>query len=316
VAKLGIDIGGSFIKGLVYNELGAGAEAILHTQTIATPNTGVQPICAAITKLAKLLLQYCVSNGIPEPTSLGVGVPGVVQEGIVFHPPNLHGWLTVPLQEMLSVQSSLHVLVENDANCAAIAECQAGIGTQFGHFFVVTLGTGVGGCIVHQNRVWKGASGAGELGHMIVQHGIAPYPQQLPWQVGTVESAVGSAALLRECHNLNIPVASVAQLLQQASQTSSEYHQQATSVLYQATSTLSSGIASALALLGFTNVVLGGGIVDGFPTIVSWLQNLLQEQTMPHIAKVLHVQTSTFGNNSGAVGAALLEQYYQQYPQT
>lgn len=102
---------------------------------------------------------------------VGVGVPGPldVAEGIVDEPPNLRGWRRVPLRAMLEARLGLPVVLENDANAAALGEWWKGAGQGSRHLLYITWSTGIGGGLVWEGRLYRGASGtAGEIGHIVV----------------------------------------------------------------------------------------------------------------------------------------------------
>jgi glucokinase len=99
----------------------------------------------------------------------GISTPGPVDlsRGIVTTPPNLPGWRDVPLAAHVGERLGAPAWLENDANAAALAEHRLGAGRGFSHLVLVTLGTGIGGGLILNGRLYHGASGAGgEIGHM------------------------------------------------------------------------------------------------------------------------------------------------------
>jgi glucokinase len=100
---------------------------------------------------------------------VGISAPGVcdVRKGIVTVAPNLTGWKDVPLAKLMTDRTGIPAWIENDGSCGALAEHRAGAGRGFDNVVLVTLGTGVGGGLVLNGRLFHGASGAGaEIGHM------------------------------------------------------------------------------------------------------------------------------------------------------
>src|SRR5271169_6850249 len=103
--------------------------------------------------------------------AVGVGAPGVIQvdKGIVVKSPNFPDWNNLPLKDKLEKALRLPVMIENDANAAALGEQWRGAGMGIGSMILLTLGTGVGGGIVLNKQIWHGADGmAGEIGHMTI----------------------------------------------------------------------------------------------------------------------------------------------------
>ncbi len=102
---------------------------------------------------------------------VGVAVPGPIDpvRGTVESPPNLAGWKSVPLADWFREAFDVPVHLENDANAAALAEWRFGAGQGARHLIYLTMSTGVGGGLVLDGRLYRGAGGAGEVGHMPVE---------------------------------------------------------------------------------------------------------------------------------------------------
>jgi glucokinase len=165
---IGIDVGGTNIKaGLV-----AATGQVLARQSIPTKaENGVEHMIALMAELAGRLRGSTEAAKHP-PTAIGLGMPGTLSHlrGIVFAPPNLPGWRNVPVVELLQKATGLRVVLENDANCAAVGEHLCGAGQGARHLVLLTLGTGIGGGLILDGKLWRGADeSAGEWGHVIVQ---------------------------------------------------------------------------------------------------------------------------------------------------
>lgn len=113
-----------------------------------------------------------------EIASVGVGVPGTVEirSGSIGYTCNLP-LQNVPLRKLFHHYLSIPLYIENDANCAALAEYYAGAGRESKRFVTITLGTGVGAGIIHNGKVYHGANGmAGEVGHTVIVKDGLPCP--------------------------------------------------------------------------------------------------------------------------------------------
>src|SRR5690606_231326 len=102
----------------------------------------------------------------------GIGAPGICDfdQGLIRFAPNLK-WSDVPLTELVAAELglSLPVYLENDANCAALGEQWCGAAQGAKHVVLLTLGTGVGGGLIFDGRIYRGVGGySGEIGHMII----------------------------------------------------------------------------------------------------------------------------------------------------
>src|SRR5690625_6552912 len=110
-------------------------------------------------------------------------------------PPNMHGWKVERVSEELQKSTGLDTVIENDANLAALGSARFGAGKDFDNVVMITLGTGVGGGIIHQNKIFRGTTGmAGELGDVIIDyHG----PLANSKTRGGVEASLGQRVLSR-----------------------------------------------------------------------------------------------------------------------
>ena len=123
-------------------------------------------------------LAHTVNLSVSDVASVGVGVPGTVEirSGSINYTCNLP-LRNVPLRKLFHRYLSIPLYIENDANCAALAEFLVGAGRDSKRFVTITLGTGVGAGIVHNGKIYHGANGmAGEVGHMVIQRGGLPCP--------------------------------------------------------------------------------------------------------------------------------------------
>lgn len=190
---IGIDIGGTNLKaGLVNDD---GSILAMEKRKIAE----VSDQKALVEALVALTQSLTEKGGLtPEQIrSVGVGVPGAVEihSGAVLYTCNLP-LRNVPLRKLFHRYLPYPLYVENDANCAALAEYYAGAGKGSKRFVTITLGTGVGAGILHNGQIYHGANGmAGEVGHMsIVYHG-EPCPCG---RRGCWERYASASALTRE----------------------------------------------------------------------------------------------------------------------
>ena len=169
---IGIDLGGTSTRVGVYDAaLQLLAQSSMQTLVPAGPQACVDAMATMIRKLlAELGLSATdvlgIGIGSPGPINLRLGVLGVL--------PNLPGWEYFPLRQSLATATGMPVVLESDANAAAIAEWKLGAGkdTQLETFGMLTLGTGVGSGFILGGRVWHGMFGmGGEAGHATVQPG-------------------------------------------------------------------------------------------------------------------------------------------------
>lgn len=188
---IGIDIGGTKIAGAVVSELGE----IIVEYRVATPardsNAIVDSVVAMIEKLR---------DG-HDVAAAGVAAPGFIDaaQSTVYYTPNI-SWRNEPLRQRLMERLDLDITIDNDANAAGWAEFRFGAGRLVSDMTMLTIGTGVGGAIVTQDRLFRGGFGTGaELGHMRI------VPDGLPCGCGArgcIEQYGSGRALLRMANDI------------------------------------------------------------------------------------------------------------------
>lgn len=167
---IGIDLGGTFIKGGIVNENG---EILLCDKTPTEVEKGDHGVAENIARLALDLLSR-LGLTTSDVEGLGIGSPGMIDsaKGNVIYANNL-GWENFMIGEELSgMLGGIPVKIGNDANVAALGEVKFGAARNYSSAIMITLGTGVGGGIVIDGKLVEGNLGAGaELGHTVIVHG-------------------------------------------------------------------------------------------------------------------------------------------------
>ena len=171
---VGVDIGGTNLKAGLADENGQ----LLAVQKMKVASiTDQQSLAWTIVAMTQELAK---SAGVPldEIAYVGVGVPGTVEirSGSIGYTCNLP-LRDVPLRKLFHHYLPIPLYIENDANCAALAEYYVGAGRDSKRFVTITLGTGVGAGIIHNGKIYHGANGmAGEVGHTVIQRNGLPCP--------------------------------------------------------------------------------------------------------------------------------------------
>ncbi|HEY8590621.1 MAG TPA: ROK family glucokinase [Naasia sp.] len=186
---IGIDIGGTKIAGAVVDEFGA-IVAERRTPTPADDRGLLEDT------VVRMIDELAADGDVDEVSAVGVACPGFIDaaQSVVYYTPNLP-WRNEPLRERLETRIGLPILVENDANAAGWAEFRFGAGRLVSDMVMITIGTGVGGAIVHGDKLFRGGFGAAaELGHLRI------VPDGLPCGCGArgcIEQYGSGRALLR-----------------------------------------------------------------------------------------------------------------------
>ena len=165
--SIGVDLGGTNLRIAAVNQQGDLMEKVtLGTRVGLGKDHVIHEMCDAIRLLAAKYRDGAALQGI------GIGVPGIIdmKTGMLRESPNLPGWAESPVQAQIEGLLGTRVILENDANVAALGEKWLGAARDVDDMAMLTLGTGVGGGIVIQGRIWHGMTGmAGEFGHMTVE---------------------------------------------------------------------------------------------------------------------------------------------------
>lgn len=169
---IGVDLGGTNLRVAAVNDRGEMMESI---ETLTEIGHGRESVVARLTDAVRFLSRKYSS--VHTFKGVGVGLPGIIdlEAGTLHSAANLPGWSGYAAREDLEEKLGATVILENDANCAALGEKWLGAGRGADDLCMITLGTGVGGGFVVNGRPWHGVMGmAGELGHMtVINEGIA-----------------------------------------------------------------------------------------------------------------------------------------------
>ncbi len=169
--SIGVDLGGTNLRIAAVEEQGRLVEKVtLGTKVALGRDHVINDMCDAITRMAE---KYN-SGGL---LGIGIGVPGIIDmdTGMVRESPNLPGWSDYPVRSEIEKRLRTRVILENDANAAALGEKWLGAAKNADDMAMLTLGTGVGGGIVLNGHIWHGMNGmAGEFGHATVEPNGVP----------------------------------------------------------------------------------------------------------------------------------------------
>lgn len=168
-AALGIDIGGTKLAACLVT----GAGDICAYRQVPTPQPPDVRRCAELLELlCRRVLQEGRALGL-EAAAAGIACGGPLdgEAGLVQGPPNLPGWTDVPIVAWMQDALGLPAVLENDADAAALGEHRYGAGRGVRHLVYMTVSTGIGGGLILDGRLFRGAGGAGELGHQCVVYG-------------------------------------------------------------------------------------------------------------------------------------------------
>jgi len=297
-AAVGIDIGGTNLRFALVTEDGDICSRLRLT-TEMTRAGFLHQLTAGIRELQQQAPQLGCRL-----VAAGAGVPGLVtRSGEILSSVNLPHCEGVNLARELAQSTALPAVVGNDANVAACGEQRFGAGRPYRSFLMVTLGTGVGGGLILDGRLWTGSDGfAGEFGHMTVEPDGRPCPCGNRGCLEQYASATALVAAARESA-LSGRVAESAESLADAARSGDP---RAVALFARAGRYLGIAAAGVINLLNIEAIVVGGGVAASFPL---WGEAMRQEIDMrgfrPAVARVAVVR-SELGDDAGVLGAAAL----------
>jgi len=241
--------------------------------------------------------------------AVGVGAPGVIHEqtGVVVKSPNFPDWNNLPLKRTLEESLRLPVFVENDANAAALGEQWRGAAMDVGSMIFLTLGTGVGGGIVLDGRIWHGADGmAGEVGHMT----IVPEGRTCGCgNTGCLEMYASSRGIVMTYKEMAAAQGTVSAERQQITsaqvyQAAREGDARALRAMQEMGRSLGIGIANLINIFNPEMVVIGGRVKDAWDLFIDASRGEIRKRAFEYPADRTKIVPSVLGDDAGMVGAA------------
>ena len=310
---LGIDLGGTNIKAGITDEAGT----LQCRESIKTrPERRAAEIIRDMAYLAQNVLASA-KLAPAEVAAVGIGAPGTPDNanGVLIYANNLP-FLNVPMRAEFRKVLDRPVFIDNDANVAALAEAVAGAAADVPHSVTVTLGTGVGGGVVIDRRIYSGFNQAGsELGHIVIVQGGEPCTCG---RKGCLEAYASATGLVREtvraakAHPESVISGLVGGDLSRIDARTAFQAARAGDATGQAVvdryiELLAEGLANLVNLLMPNVIVIGGGVCNEGEALLRPLQERVDALGYygPGVAKT-QVRLARMGNDAGVVGAAMM----------
>lgn len=286
---IGIDLGGTKIAGVLATPSG---KVLMDVQVPTEANKGKKQVLANIKKAVHMLRR---SQRV-KIKAIGIGAPGPIlyQKGIVIEAPNLPGWKRVNLKKILEKEFKVPAFVDNDANCAALAEAWFGAGKFVRHFIYLTISTGIGGGIIIDKKLYRGASGsAGELGHMVID---PDGPRCGCGKYGCLEALASGSALKKKTGMDAISVELAAR----------QGDKKAIEAIQEIAHFLSIGIADLINIFNPEMVIIGGGLSNMRELLITPIKKEFKKYALSLPAKSVKIVRAKLGTKAGVLGAVAL----------
>ncbi|HKP52676.1 MAG TPA: ROK family protein [Chloroflexia bacterium] len=313
---IGIDVGGTKILGVR-----ADREGKIATQ-VRRPTRGSEGLEAVVDRIARMIKDLTPRRG--EVEGIGVGIPGPTDpmKGLVYNPPNLPGWGSVPLRDMLrerlDLDDDIPLVLVNDANAAGLAEFKFGAGSpksmrrEIKHLVYLTVSTGVGGGVVIDGKLLVGSSGlAAELGHMVID---VSGPRCYCGGIGHLEAMASGTALAREGYMVvasprktsmsdavgGNPDKVTAEVVVQAAQ---EGDPAACELMEREGFLVGIGVVNCIHTFNPELIVIGGGVSNAGSLLFDPVRATVEAKVMPAYLGTYEIVPAALKGTSGALGA-------------
>ena len=306
---IGIDVGGTNLKAGLVDQSGT----ILAVERTPLDFRGPESFADTLASLAKAVMASG-SAAAQDVEYVGIGIPGAVAGGDILYTANIP-MKNVPLEKLFRQHLDLPVLLGNDADCAAVGEWSCGVGRGTKHFIVITLGTGVGGGMILNGKLYSGCGAGGEVGHIVVQKDGVPCNCG---RRGCWEAYASATGLIRE--TTEAMKAHPESLLHQVAaqngavdgrtsfQAAEQGDETALAVCRSYAEYLASGLTDLVNILHPEAVALGGGVAAApeYLLLDPVREIVARECYARHVGQVPHIVRAELGNDAGIIGAAML----------
>lgn len=311
---IGVDLGGTNIAAGVLDE----NLNIIKKGSVPTGNT--RDYSEIVKDMAGLVESLIKETGLTykEVDGIGIGSPGTCdrENGVLLYTNNIK-FNEAPLRAELQKYIPLPVYLENDANCAALGESLAGAARDVPDSITITLGTGIGGGIILNNKIYTGFNGmAGEIGHILLQH---KGEKCTCGRDGCWEAYASATALIRQTRQaaLKYPDSAIHALTggdlskidaKTAFDAMRQGDEAGTMVVDMYIHYLAEGISDLVNIFQPSLIVIGGGISKEGETILAPLRKIVSKSTYYGEGNIAHTQIvrAKLGNDAGIVGAAMI----------
>ena len=311
---VGVDLGGTNIKfGIVSDKGEVSYKGVLSAQA----HLGRDAVYGNMLEGVKQAL-HAAKVRKTKIAGIGAGSPGTVNQitgKIEGSSPNIPQMVNANLRQWLAKPFGLPVCVDNDANVMALAESKFGAAKVFSNALCITVGTGIGGGIILDGKLFHGSNFAGaEFGHMTICYNGR---RCNCGGIGCLEMYASAPAMVRDAQRLLRPdrKSVIHKLVQEdldqlttkiLFQAERKGDALAAGVINQACAYLGAGIASAVNLLNPEVVVIGGGVSQGGASFIRRIEREVKRRAFPSATRHLKVVRAKLGNDAGFIGAAIL----------
>ena len=308
---IGVDIGGTNLRAASIDRNG---KIVSRKSRSSDAKKGIEYV---MENLISLLTEIIADENI---SGIGIGIPGIidVDKGILTQAPNISEVKDYPIKEKLihELGSAIDVVTENDANCAALGEWWLGAGKDVNSLIILTLGTGLGGGIILNGKLWRGVNGmAGEIGHMTID---PDGPKCNCGNFGCLESFASAEAIRRMVKeglrnkNLNtilrneirhVTIHDIPEIVGKAARIGDKFSYEIWESFGKA---LGMAIANLTNLLNVEMIIIGGGLSNSWDLFIASALIEARKRGLRAPMEYVEIKKSELGDDAGLLGAGYL----------
>lgn len=304
---IGLDLGGTNLKYALGTETG---EIVVRNSKPSLANESQDVIFENMFSAVDELIQEA-NKRAQQVSAIGVGSPGCIDfkaGKLLGRAPNFEHWVNTPIKKEFENRFRLPTWIDNDANLMALAEARNGAGRGYNTLLCVTLGTGIGGGLILDRKLYRGVHySAGEIGHTIIKYEGKPCNCG---QRGCLEAYAAAPAMV-ERYRKKLKRTGV--LFEFEGLTTEFIFQKAAlnedlakETINETCDLLGAGLASVANIIDPDIIIIGGGVAEAGFEFIQRIERVVKQRALKSIAKKLKVVKAELNLDSGIIGAILL----------
>ncbi|MDI6829461.1 MAG: ROK family protein [Armatimonadota bacterium] len=311
MAILGIDIGGTKTIVAIADDSG---EIISLSRITTLRDKGPKRVLADIeSALKSLAARTGTSESDIKAIGIGCGGPLNREKGIILTAPNLPGWDNLPLARHFENVFNAPAFVDNDVNLMALGEARRGAGKGIDYCAYFNIGTGIGGGIIINGKVYRGCGNAGEFGHQII---IPDGPQCLCGRRGCLEALASGTSIARRAREyladnqssiiLNYAKDISSVTAETVAQAANDGDELALRIWRETGEYIGLGVANVVNILNPRLVIIGGGVSKAGDMLLLPIKETVQQRAMKQLVDDVTIVPGVLGDLAGIIGAIFM----------
>jgi len=309
---LAIDLGGTKIIAAIISDKG---QVMAREYYLTLAEEGPQPVIGRVLSAIDHLLDS-TNLDLSELHSISLAAAGAIDldKGLVTLSPNLPGWYDIPLRDIVKDKHGVNTFLINDASAAALGEHRFGVGRGVNNLILLTLGTGIGGGVIINGKLYSGPCGsAGEIGHTTID---VNGPRCSCGNVGCLEVLASGTAVAQEAIRrisqgeksslIEIVGGKVGDITAEAvGVAAKDGDSLALEVILRAATYLGVGMVNVVNIFNPEMIIIGGGMAQMGDLLLDTARKVVKERAFPLSVQAVRIVPAQLGENAGVLGAAV-----------